>query len=160
MIDDKKSNSSLCPVCGVETNIKQSTSLRRGEGLVLYCASCDHGFLSQGALGDLKNYYETGYRKEYSHISEVAETNPQEIFSVYSKFQTNRLPYITKYLNTESTRLLEVGASAGQFLTHIKDSVRIANAIELDKSCCTWITSNLKIECDSNYLEESKFSNN
>ena len=146
-----------CPICGSETSNVQSSELRRGTGIVLHCCDCDHGFLATNSILDLKTYYETEYRKEYSHNSEMSSTTPAELFEIYSKFQQNRLPHVLSELEKDS-KLLEVGASAGQFLTHIKDQVETVHAIELDKDCCEFLTNNLNIENDSNYLEDSKFS--
>jgi cyclopropane fatty-acyl-phospholipid synthase-like methyltransferase len=87
----------------------------------------------------------------------VASTNAQEIYSVYKNYQQDRLKFVSPYL-TKSSRLLEVGASSGQFLTHVKDKVRDVNAIELDKACCLFLEKGLNINADAEFLENSRFA--
>lgn len=146
-----------CPLCASETNKILAHQLRRGNGMVRYCLACDHGYLVQEQAVDSKEYYGEMYRKEYSHNAEVAATNAQEIYRVYKDYQQDRLHHISPFL-TASTKLLEVGASAGQFLTHFKDKVGVMSAIELDKACCAFLGSELGIEADSEFLESSRFA--
>jgi len=124
---------------------------------VLHCLKCDHGFLIQDESIDAKQFYAQKYRQEYSHLAEEAETNPRELFEVYSLYQKERLDAISPLLNL-NTRLLEVGASAGQFLWHIKDRVGKVHAIELDKACCDFLERDLGIPADDEYLENSRFA--
>lgn len=97
---------------------------------------------------DAKEYYGELYRQEYSHNAYAAATNAREIYRVYKNYQQDRLHHILPHLTTGS-RLLEVDASAGQFLIHIKEKVGEVNAIELDKACCTFLGSELGIEADA-----------
>lgn len=106
---------------------------------------------------DAKEYYGELYRQEYSHNAEAAATHAREIYRVYKSYQQDRLHHISPHL-TASSRLLEVGASAGQFLTHVKDKVSEVNAIELDKACCAFLGSELGIEADAEFLENSRFA--
>ncbi|WP_443640327.1 class I SAM-dependent methyltransferase [Candidatus Njordibacter sp. Uisw_039] len=151
-------HSKICPLCSSITNQMLAKELRRGNGEVCYCAACDHGFLVQNEQIDAKTYYAKHYRKEYSHNAEAAATNARELFEVYRNYQEARLKIINPVL-TSSTRLLEVGASSGQFLTHIKDRIDLVNAIELDKACCAFLNDELNIQTDSEYLENSMFAN-
>ena len=151
------SHPATCPLCLKETESVLSTRLRRGTGIVFYCQGCRHGFLSENQAPDAKAYYGENYRQEYSHNAEAAATNAREIFNVYKNYQTDRLKAVTPSLSAQ-TRLLEVGASSGQFLVNVKDLVARANAIELDKDCCRFMTSELGIEADSEFLRESRFS--
>ena len=146
-----------CPLCSSPTTDILANQLRRGNGTVRYCPACEYGYLVKEEVFDAKEYYGKLYRQEYSHNAEVAATNPQEIYRVYKNFQQDRLRHISPHL-TSSTRLLEVGASAGQFLTHIKDNVGEVNAIELDKACCSFLGSELGIEADEEFLENSRFA--
>ncbi len=146
-----------CPLCASETNEILAHQLRRGNGMVRYCLACDHGYLIQEQAVDSKEYYGEMYRKEYSHNAEATATNAREIYRVYKDYQQDRLHHISPFL-TASTKLLEVGASAGQFLTHFKDKVGVMNAIELDKACCAFLGSELGIEADSEFLENSRFA--
>ena len=146
-----------CPLCGAETGEILTTCLRRGTGTVFLCGACDHGFLITGTSFDAKEYYATEYRKEVSHAAAAAATDPRELFDVYSQYQDERLRIISPYLS-RSTTVLEVGASAGQFLTHIKDKVVKTDAIELDKACSEFLRVELGIDADSEFLRESRFA--
>jgi 2-polyprenyl-3-methyl-5-hydroxy-6-metoxy-1,4-benzoquinol methylase len=146
-----------CPLCSVECNQLLAPELRRGKGQVLYCSSCDHGFLAENMIQDSRAYYDGGYRQEYSHNAEVAATDAREIYEIYSQFQYDRLRIIKPEL-TASSKVLEVGASAGQFLSHIKNDVATVHAIELDSACCKFINDIVGVECDADFLENSRFA--
>jgi 2-polyprenyl-3-methyl-5-hydroxy-6-metoxy-1,4-benzoquinol methylase len=147
-----------CPLCSSGTSEILAHKLRRGNGMVRYCPACDHGYLVQEQTVDAKEYYGELYRQEYSHNAEAAATHAREIYRVYKNYQQDRLHHILPLL-TASSQLLEVGASAGQFLCHIKDKVNVVNAIELDKACCAFLGSDLGIEADAEFLENSRFAN-
>lgn len=148
-----------CPLCGTTTDDVLATELRRGQGVVYFCGACRHGFLVPKKGFNEKEYYSENYRKEYSHNAEVASTNAGEIFDIYRHYQRDRLSDISPYL-TANTSLLEVGASAGQFLSHVKDKVALVNAIELDKACCAFMQKELGIEAESEFLSASTFARN
>ena len=97
---------------------------------------------------DVKKYYAENYRQEYSHNADAAATNARELFDIYRHYQRDRLDVISPYL-TKSTRLLEVGASSGQFLVNIKELIEVVHAIELDKACCAFMQKELGIHADS-----------
>lgn len=147
-----------CPICMVGTRKLLTHQLRRGEGTVHYCMHCEHGFLTENTIGDVKSYYETEYRSEYSHKSKTAQTNAKEILEIYGQFQDQRLNSIVPELK-ESHRLLEIGAASGVFIKHIQNKVDCIHAIELDNECCNYLSQEFGVECDSNYLEDSKFFN-
>ncbi len=132
--------------------------LRRGKGKVLYCSECAHGFLGENLIQDAKAYYDGEYRQEYSHNADAATTNAREIFEIYSQFQADRLRFVEPELNKDST-VLEVGASAGQFVSHIKNRVAKVHAIEVDSACCKFLNEIIGIECDAEFLENSRFVN-
>lgn len=146
-----------CPLCASESSEELANQLRRGNGMVRYCTACDHGYLVHEQPINAKQYYGELYRQEYSHSAEAAATNAREIYRVYKDYQHGRLHYIRPLL-TASSRLLEVGASSGQFLVHVKDQVAEVNAIELDKACCNFLGSELGIEADAEFLEKSRFA--
>jgi 2-polyprenyl-3-methyl-5-hydroxy-6-metoxy-1,4-benzoquinol methylase len=152
-------NNERCPICAATTGDVLATELRRGQGKVYYCGECCHGFLVPKKDFNEKDYYSENYRKEYSHNAEVASTNASEIFEIYRHYQRDRLLDISPYL-TANTSLLEVGASAGQFLSHVKDKVALVNAIELDKACCAFMQKELGIEAESEFLSASTFARN
>jgi 2-polyprenyl-3-methyl-5-hydroxy-6-metoxy-1,4-benzoquinol methylase len=146
-----------CPLCASQTSTILAAQLRRGDGVVSYCDTCDHGYLVHVPAIDPKEYYGEQYRQEYAHTAEPAATNAQEIFNVYKNFQRDRLRHVSTYLH-RNTQLLEIGASAGQFLTHIREKVLDVNAIELDKACHAFLVNELGIEADAEYLESSRFA--
>lgn len=147
-----------CPICKTDITEILTKTLRRGSGIVYYCKSCDVGFLNN-MIVDTKEYYDKEYRKEYSHKAEKNETNAEEIFNIYSRYQKDRVNTLNKYLlNTQS--LLEIGSSSGQFLYHVKDSFQVVHGLELDSNCCKFVQEKFNIETDSNYLEKSKFYKN
>jgi 2-polyprenyl-3-methyl-5-hydroxy-6-metoxy-1,4-benzoquinol methylase len=148
---------SPCPLCNENSKVILTREMRRGSGEAYYCNNCDHGFLPPSVSFNEKEYYSESYRKEYSHKSEAAETNARELFDTYKNYQSDRLKIIEPYLHTSSS-LLEVGASAGQFLSHIKNKISKVNAIELDKDCCNFIKIEHNIDVDSCILRESKFA--
>ena len=121
--------------------------LRRSDGI--YCDSCNHGFLSEISVTSFQDYYSNSYRQEYSHKSDVNSTNPAEIYNVYHQYQAQRLIHILPLLSSDYS-VLEVGASAGQFLTHIKDIVSVVNAIEL-MLIVVVISFEHSIDCDSSF---------
>lgn len=147
----------LCPLCHERTNDVITDRLRHGPGHVYRCGRCDHGFLLPDTALDLNTYYAEQYRREYSHRAEGSTTNASEIFDTYSRFQADRLKIMKGYLH-EKTRFLEIGASAGQFLVHVTNSVGVTNAVELDPKCCSFIESRLGIQTDAKPLSESKFA--
>lgn len=149
--------SEMCTLCGTFNNEVLANELRRGDGMVYYCRKCDYGYLVQDKEIDLKQYYSELYRQEYSHNSEAAATDARELFQVYKDYQEDRLQQIAPYL-TSSSSLLEVGASSGQFLVHIKDLVARVSAIELDTACCEFLRNELAIDVAEDFLENSRFS--
>lgn len=157
-VEPVDASSTSCPLCGLVASQVLAAELRRGEGKVHFCSKCDHGFLAQNLIQDARAYYDKEYRQEYSHNADPAATNAQEIFEIYSQFQADRLRIIEPELNTDST-VLEVGASAGQFVSHIKNRVAKVHAIELDRACCKFLNEIIGVECDAEFLENSRFIN-
>lgn len=151
---------SKCPLCGTIATKTLTSKLRRGTGVVLFCEPCNHGFLTGNySQEQLKEYYAEEYRKEYSHLADVNKTNAKEIFNTYEKYQDYRLKHIIPFLSKDK-EALEIGASAGQFIVHIRDGVKSIQAIELDKDCYDYLKNEIKVDCDYNFLEESKFAKN
>lgn len=148
-----------CPLCQAHSDTLLSAKLRRGDGKVFLCNSCNHGFLDLKPELDLKEYYGDVYRKEYSNRAEESETNAHEIFDVYYRYQRSRLEIIRPFLGNNKS-LIDVGCSAGQFIEHIRNEVGLVNGIELDKDCCAYVNGEIGISCDDNYLPESKFKKN
>jgi len=141
----------VCPLCHELTGTVLSNTLRRGTGIVYYCSRCDLGFL----IGEKREgYYHREYRDTVNHKAEGGETTPQEIFDSYRRHQRKRYAMIEPNLRPDIS-ILEIGASAGQFLTHVGGR---RCAIEPDYLCCAFMRK-FGIEVDSNYLRNSRFYN-
>lgn len=144
-----------CPICTAVTDKVLTETLRRGQGTVFYCGHCNLGFLDAKPF-DVKSFYESAYRESVSHKAEAARTNAQEIFDIYAPFQRERLDLIEPHLKNK-TQLLEIGASAGQFITHVIDKCERICAIELDADCARFLTEKFDVEVEADFLENSKF---
>lgn len=143
---------SNCPVCGAPTDKVLTDRLRRGMGVVYYCESCDLGYLVK-TWRDEKDYYAKDYRDSVSHKAGGSATRAAEIFDVYSRYQKSRVDAVLPHLKP-STSILEIGASAGQFLAHITAARRCA--IEPDAECCE-LMEHAGIETDTAFLRDSRF---
>lgn len=146
---------SACGVCGAQSETVLCETLRRGEGTVFYCQPCDLGFLD-GRKFDVRAFYESEYRESVSHRVENSRTNAEEIFEVYEPFQGDRLTLIRPFLGGKA-ELLEIGASAGQFISHVQDQCARIAAIELDRDCVAFLNAKFDVETDGEFLENSKF---
>tara|TARA_B100001248_G_C27395274_1_gene465140 strand:+ start:2529 stop:3497 length:969 start_codon:yes stop_codon:yes gene_type:complete len=145
-----------CSICNKETNISLCNKLRRGFGVVYFCEHCDIGFLVRENF-DIKSFYRNQYRESASHHAQPKKTNAKEIFENNRLFQKERLDLIRPYVFAES-KVLEIGASSGQFVSHIIDDCSRIAAIELDIDCVKFLNENFSIETDSEFFEDSKFS--
>lgn len=149
-------NKMACRICGTITAKILTDRLRKGAGTIFYCKSCDHGSLILDEKIDAKEYYSKKYRQEYSHRASGSTTNAREIFDTYNQYQGHRVELISQHL-FPTAKVLEVGASAGQFLSRIKSQVAQVDAIELDESCCEFMRNELNIRADSEFIRTSKF---
>lgn len=123
-----------CILCGKETDSIKAHELRNGEKRkVFFCSSCELGILGNPpSAEELKKFYGQEYRK-VGKPKINANSDPAELWRIYSKFQGDRLKLITPFL-TKKARLLEVGCSAGMFLHHVRDKVKEIVGIDFDKS--------------------------
>lgn len=144
-----------CPLCTRPTDHLLTATLRRGTGRVLYCPDCDFGFLVKPPA-DLRAYYDGQYRQAHSHRAAGGSTHAEELFRIYGEFQQQRLAAVLPVLRPDHA-VLEIGASAGQFLHHLAGKCRRRCAIELDRSCCVFMQETLGLETDSEFLERSRF---
>ena len=146
-----------CPLCHTVSRDILADTLRRGTGKVYRCQPCDLGFLV--AEKHAPDYYARDYRQQASHKADGAATNPEEIFEVYSRYQEQRLQLVTRHLPilNKYPAILEIGASAGQFLRHFNGYGYRLCAIELDPACCEYM-KRMDIETDDHELRMSKFA--
>ena len=121
-----------CILCNNETSQIIANKLRNGqERNVYYCEKCQLGMLDDSRSGtDLREFYAQRYRKEHKPIFDQ-ESDPKDLFEIYSKFQDNRINLIKEFLTSEM-KLLEIGCSAGMFLFHIKNYVKEVVGIDYD----------------------------
>jgi 2-polyprenyl-3-methyl-5-hydroxy-6-metoxy-1,4-benzoquinol methylase len=121
-----------CPICNKPSPKVIADTLRTGEKRkVFLCTRCDVGILDAHiSAADLKKYYASEYRK-IGRPKLAATSETDELFSIYSRFQDDRLRLLKPYL-TKNTKLLEVGCSAGMFLYHVKPLVKEIVGIDFD----------------------------
>ncbi|WP_407282802.1 class I SAM-dependent methyltransferase [Methanolobus sp. WCC1] len=121
-----------CILCGNDSSNVITKKIRSGEERnVFYCENCDLGILDdRRSEQELKDFYAECYRKEHTPTINT-ESNPQELFDLYSKFQDSRLSLIKDKLGPDKS-LLEIGCSAGMFLYNVKPYVGEVNGIDYD----------------------------
>lgn len=125
-----------CLLCGNNINDIITDTLRDGSNTNVYwCNNCELGFLDS-KKHDMKEYYNSTYRKEYSPILNT-ETNPEELFNHHFKFQKDRLKLVEPLINSNS-KLIEVGCSSGMFLYHLKDKVKELVGIDFDSKSANY----------------------
>lgn len=113
-----------CPLCGTKSPVL-TTTLRRGTGTVYHCPECDLGFLDGQP---------TNYNGPYRQSATPEMTTPEQIYNTYAPHQRHRLDLIMPHVKDS---ILEFGASAGQFLTHIDVPRRCA--VEPDEACMAYM---------------------
>ena len=122
----------VCPLCKKSRTHILTRVLRDGsKGDVYLCPVCELGILNvKDTEQELKKFYAQEYRKKRS-LTSYAE--PERLFTIYSKFQSDRLRLLKPYFSKKK-RLLEVGCSAGMFLFHAKKEVKEVVGIDYDES--------------------------
>jgi len=147
-----------CPLCQQPPTRILTEKLRKGNGKVYYCGTCDLGYLdNQITPEQTKAFYDGEYRQQHSHTAEGSSTHAQEMYALYKDFQQSRLQIILPYLGIGAD-LLEIGASAGQFLSHVQSRCNTVHGIELDSACCHFLSDKFGIETDDRFLTESRFA--
>ena len=120
-----------CLLCGADRLNLITEKLRDGPGKVYRCESCDVEMLDQSCLEDRgADFYDGEYRRFHGPTIGQAAT-PEEIFAAYRDAQLARVNLLIPYVHGNA-RLLEVGCSAGQFLSAIERHVRIAFGVDAD----------------------------
>ncbi len=128
-----------CRLCGKEELEILTTKLRRGSGTVFYCPDCDYGML-EPSFSDASEYYDNDYREKFTDTLDEGKESPQEIFDMRKDYQEDRLKIISKYFDITKS-FLEIGSSAGQFLSRIVGKFGTIAGIELDRSCAEFCKS-------------------
>lgn len=139
-----------CPLCGTKTGKVLATRLRRGTGTVYHCAKCDLGFL----VSEEKTDYVHEYRGRASHKADGSSGTPQEIYTAYAPFQKKRLQLVNQFVKPDSA-VLEIGASAGQFISQVICEKRCA--IEPDEDARSFMAG-MGISVDERPFPESFFN--
>jgi len=116
-----------CPLCGKTINNIITKEIRQGKGIVYFCNDCKLGILDNAYP---KEFYIEDYRNEYGPMHRG--TNPKEEFIVMSKLQEDRVKLVKQYID-KNKRLLDVGCSAGQFISNISPYVKLADGLEINE---------------------------
>ena len=123
-----------CRICGREDTQLLTKKLRRGEGTVYYCRNCDYGML-EPKFDDVSDYYNREYRKYFKNdLTEKERESARHIYETQKNYQSERLRIIAPFFDLEKS-FLEIGSSAGQFLSYIINRFKSSTGIELDTSC-------------------------
>lgn len=142
-----------CYLCGSTKLTKTRTKLRYDVTRdVFRCNRCSVVFLRPKNV-DLQKYYAGEYRKQYSPVLGKSNTS-KEIYDIYAPVQASRLARVKKYLG-KNKRVLDVGASAGQFLKVIKPHVKEAVALEYNLDNAAFMRKTLGIRAYTEPLEKT-----
>lgn len=147
-----------CLLCSGTKLALLTNELRNGEKWpVYYCSNCDLGFLAPQKL-NAKKYYDREYRKTHSNNLTVPNSKPNGIFNTEKHFQKDRLKIIQKFFNQKKT-FLEIGCSAGQFISQVKNRFRQCEGVELDTNCAKYVQKKIGIKTQTNELKDCDFKN-
>lgn len=124
-----------CILCGNENLSLLTDTLRNGKGNVLYCKQCDFGILEQQVDNPAK-YYAEEYRK--THRNAPDEDNPEKIYNNTKIFQKHRKVRVEHFTKPQGS-ILEIGCSAGQFLSRLKDDGYGLYGVEYDPACRQYV---------------------
>lgn len=138
-----------CPLCATKTDKVLARELRRGKGIVYHCSKCDLGFL----LGAGHTDYTGAYRYSASHKADGSGGSVEEIYRAYAPFQTRRLQLVNQLVKPDSA-VLELGASAGQFISQLTCAKRCA--IEPDEDARAFMAG-MGISVDERPFPDSFF---
>lgn len=138
-----------CLICN-NNRLKLVTKTLRGEvrGSIFYCPRCDLAMLER-KIDNIIEYYAKAYRKKHGDNQKI--TKPEDMFTLQSKFQQQRVKIIQKYFDKRSN-FLEVGYSSGQFIVNILDKYKTVTGVELDPECCRYVKEKFKIKVCENEL--------
>ena len=142
-----------CTICGNDKMQILAKRLRLGTGSVYYCPQCDYGMLQAG-FDNASEYYDKEYRKKFKdNIADAGEQSPEEIYRERRMYQQTRLNIISDYFDRERD-FLEIGCSAGQFLSAVRNEFRSVTGIELSTGCARFVEENWKIPVYSQEISD------
>jgi len=142
-----------CRICGCESSRIIAHKLRNGEpGIVYYCNACEYAMLEK-KYEDIERYYDKEYRKKFKDNLNIEEPNPEEIYKTRCDFQSDRIEIISKYFDKEKN-FLEIGCSAGQFISKIKNDFKEVIGVELAKSCAEYVEKEFGIKVYTQTFEK------
>jgi 2-polyprenyl-3-methyl-5-hydroxy-6-metoxy-1,4-benzoquinol methylase len=144
-----------CKLCGNTELTLLTKELRRGNGEVWHCPKCDLGMLTP-CFDDAKKYYDTEYRKKFTDSLVQPSSDPEAMFELRKKFQDDRINIFKRYWGKDKS-LLEIGCSAGQFLTHVQDKLGHCEGVEFDTKCAEYVTKKFGIPVQTKDLKECSF---
>jgi 2-polyprenyl-3-methyl-5-hydroxy-6-metoxy-1,4-benzoquinol methylase len=146
-----------CYLCGSAMTRVIRDHLRSGvRRNVLKCDACGLDFLEPQDK-DLRAYYATEYRKEYSPRPEEAAES-QTIFDVYRPLQQERIERLRPYLPGAAGRVLDVGCSAGHFLHAVREFVGQCVGIEFNLANVAFVREKLGFEAHAVPVEETSLA--
>lgn len=147
-----------CSICGKKTTNIITNRLRGGQaGTVYYCPDCDYAML-KSSFESIEEYYNNEYRKNFKDNLQGIEPTADEIYKTRCDFQMDRLEIIESYYSVEKT-FLEIGCSAGQFLSKIKGKFKEVVGVELAKNCADYVREVFQIPVYTQTFQEICWEN-
>ncbi|MAG92452.1 MAG: hypothetical protein CMJ48_01695 [Planctomycetaceae bacterium] len=142
-----------CYLCGDENlNVIRQKLRYDISRNVLRCGNCGVVYL-QPREESLEDYYCEDYRKKHSPILGEALSS-REIFEYHLPFQGPRVERLRPVL-TSSSRVLDIGCSAGHFLHSIREQVHEVVGAEFNKSDAAFVNEELGIKTYTEPLVET-----
>ncbi|MDO8495052.1 MAG: class I SAM-dependent methyltransferase [bacterium] len=146
----------ICLICQQPKLNILTKQLRDGTSRrVFHCPSCQLGILEEKKI-NVKQYYTEDYRKNHSNNLEKPNSKPEGIFRTEKNFQGDRLRIIKRFFSKKKT-FLEVGCSAGQFISQVKDRFKMCAGVELDTHCARYVQKKFGLEVKTDPLENCDF---
>ena len=132
----------ICPYCGGATLHAFSTKdINRGVSNVVFqanrCTDCDLLFVTNPP-DDLERYYTEDFHPRTSNVEDIIP---------HQRWQEYRLELVKKYARIDdSGELLDIGPSAGVFLSLAKRAGFNLSAIEINEQCVTFLRDKLGVD--------------
>jgi len=131
-------NKGKCVLCANSLYKTHWTELRNNiPGTVVECNVCGLKRLILEGTVDIEDFYRKNYSESYFKGS---KSKSEDLFNTLLPIQHLKLPRIGKYLNSDY-EVLEIGSSVGYTLKLIKDKVKKAIGLELNKEHAAYANS-------------------